>query len=488
MPGNKIQKILIVVFLVSTVVLAVIVTILYAQGNIYQNGQIVTTGTLKIQTDPADVKYNVYFNDKQQSITENQVKNIVEGNYIVKITADGYIDWTKTIPITKGIVSEIDVKLYPSTTSATQVTVTNIDKAFFSKDGSYIYYVVKNSEIGSDEGIWRLPINPSGLFFNQQSQNPVKLSDITPDISSFINAGTYLISESNDNSKILLKNTADKQYFVLNAGGFNNDPLTSIDKLINYPADDIVWFNGNNDVLVSTANVLSDYNLNSGIMTMLKYQPNNPIIFTSNNASVYIYDSTLKILQSYQGQKMVNMNLKNLVLPNNIVSMQLPSANSDVIYFGTSDGNYYYIDIKQLFVKQIENSGGKAISLKELSNDGSSAIFSDTDSIGYVFNAVENIGLNTIETTFTKVTDMQYQSGFIQFSPQSNQIIYFDNTAKSIKAVEPDGTNTVTLLKAPGILPFANLNYKADYLYMVMTEGTTTPKNNIYKVQLDKAN
>lgn len=486
MTGNKILKILLAIFLGSTLILATVVTILFARGGfITDNGLVTNTGILRIQIDPGTVQYIAYINEQPQTVSDKRINNIIAGTYIVKIQAEGYSEWTKSVSISKGLVTDIYVKLYPLTTSTTQVTMTNIDKAFFSRDGSYIYYVVKESEIGSDEGIWRLPISPSGLFFNQQNQNPIKLSEITEQILTFIDNGTYSITESNDNSKIILKDTVGKKYYILNATELNASPLLTLDMLIDFTANDITWFNGNTDVLISTSNIVLNYNLNTGISTLLEYKPTGPVIFSSNNTSALVYDSNLKSLKSFLSQKLTNIELKNMTIPDNVNSIKLSNSNNDIVYLGTTEGTYHYINIKKLFIKEISSLDGKPLVLKELSNDGTAAIFCDSANNCYTFTAKENVGLNTIETVFSFVANVKCQDEYVHFSPQSNQVIYYDSTTKAIKAMEPDGTNTVILVTDTGLMPYANLNYKGDYLYVLITEGTPTPKNNIYKVQLD---
>jgi len=484
MSSNKIQKFLLFFFIILTLVLATFVVILYVNNSkVTDHGIVTNSGIIRITTDPTNVSYNVYLDDKKQNLVDNRINDVTNGQYTIKVQAQNYTDWTKKVIVKNGIVTDLLVKLFPSKLSITQVTQTNIGKAFVSIDGLYIYYVVKSSEFGSDTGIWRVATEQSTSFFTQIDQNPLKLTDMTTQIQSVITGSDYTLTPNIDNTKLLIHDRKNNKFYVLNASDFNST-ITDIGQMVGFVPDNASWMVDGSDLLVSTQNILFDLNINSGTTNLIEYRPNYKIIYANNETSVYVYENSEKALYKYQNQKLTKIDLKNIAITEDVTAITVPGQNSNVLLLKTASG-YYYLNLTRLYIKDILN-GVKNPNLVTTSNDGTSSLFSTDSNLCYIFNAIDNIASNSIETKETKIDEVDCSSaGYVAFAPQSTHLIYLYKIDSSIRSIEPDGSNKSILITDASLQPFANFNRQSDYLFVLMKDdSTSTSKTNLYKVQL----
>jgi hypothetical protein len=484
MATNKILKALLITFIIATLVLATVVTIIVAtDGIVTSNGVVTTKGALRIQTDPDNIKYSIYVNEQKVEVVDKKVEHLDEGEYTIKIQADKYSDWEKKVVIRKNIVSDIFVKLYPKNLDLTQITKSNIDRYFFSSDSNYIYYVISNADFGSDKGIWRIPTQTSSGFFNLSNPNPIKLLNLENELSDIVKNANYEIVASNDNAKILLKDNTNNAVYLLSATELNKAPLTRIDKLLGYTPETIQWFNNSSNLLIANSNILYDYNIANNTSTLISYNPTNKIVFTSNNNNIFVYNSTTKLLYTYQNQKLDAVEIRNVALPNDISEIKLAPSNKNNLYFKSTTQGYYYLNLDKLYLKKIFDFAINDSALKAISSDGSAAIFSINKTDTYTFTAIENPALNQIETKLVKLDKYNLVDGYYKFTPQSTHIIFFDTKDSTIKVIERDGSNLNTLFKESGAQPSANFNAQGDFLYIAIKDNDS--KTNLYKVQLN---
>jgi len=488
MSSNKIQKALLVIFIGLSLVLATVLTILFVRGEITEDGIVTNTGILRIQTDPENITYKVYVDNINKDIADNKVKNLVEGEYIIKIMADGYNDWEKRIIIYNGVVTDIFVKLYSNSLSVNAVTKTNIDKTFMSQDGNYIYYTVTKSEFGNDYGIWRVATNQNTSFFSTTNLEPTKLSDNSEIIRSTFNGNNYRIIPNNENSKIILADYSNNKFHIFNAGEPNKVPILEVTKTLGFIPDSICWLNGGSNILIASKGLLFDLNISTGISTLLLYRPSLNVIYSTNGSSTYVIDNVEKKLYSFKNQRLEAVDLKALSLPENIDIIKVAPQNDDILIIG-SGNNFYYLNLKKLYLKKVfEDLSLTSVQLKSVSNDGTSALFMVGENECYTFNAKENIAFNNMEIGYSILKGINCKTGFIEYAPQSTHLVYFSVLDSTIKTIEPDGANISSIITDVGFKGFANFNSRGDYILILLEDLTipTLPKTNIYRVQLEK--
>jgi hypothetical protein len=488
MTTNKILKGLLVLFVIITVVLATIITILWARGDQFNNdGNLIKTGVLRIQTDPDNIQYFIYINEEKKDITDKRVNNLTAGDYTVRIQADGYTDWEKKVTIQTSIITDIFVKLYPKELALTQITKTNTSNIFFSSEGDYIYYVVDNSEFSTDTGIWRLPINPGNLFINLTGTNPIKIIDMQPEIASAVKSTQYSIIPSPDNSKILFIDRLAKSTYIINTNSSNKTPLTNLEKILEYIPDKISWYNNSSRLILTNKDLLIEYQIDNQISTVISYKPGSTPIYSNNNNLVVVFNPNTKLLQTYQNQHLIDLKLNKLVIPSDIEEITLPNSSSNIIYLKSASQGYYFLNTEKFFIKKIFDTNVSS-NLMLMNNYGNSIILKDANGKYYSFVEFDNPGLNMIETKLHELNDIGFEDGYYKYTPQSTHIVYFDKADQLIKVVEKEGTNKIILLKEKINKTNANFNGSGDSLYLIMNNDQNSPyKSSIYRVKLDQA-
>lgn len=91
---------------VAIFVIATPIAALYALGYKYDihTGQITKTGSLVIRSEPR--KAQVYLNDVlQDKTTDTTIRFLLAGDYVIKVSKDGYQSWTKRLNIKNGLVT-----------------------------------------------------------------------------------------------------------------------------------------------------------------------------------------------------------------------------------------------------------------------------------------------------------------------------------------------------------------------------------------------
>jgi len=479
---------LIPVILLGATVLTIIIT---QGGSVTDQGIVNDTGVLRINTEPTNVSYNIYIDGQLAGNLNNKGINIDAGTHTLRIEAVGMIPWEKKITVTKSVVNEIFAKLFPNNMMLSQVTNTNIDKMFFSQNADYVYYVVKDSEFGSDLGIWKLQLSSNSLFFFGNSTNPTKFSELDKTIVDTLNKGTYSLLPSPDNNKLLLTDKISKTAFIIQRPGTNQTSnIISINDKFGFFPEEINWFNDSNSLVIKDKTTLFEYNLTSNITTLIKYSPLQPLTYGLNNSQVVFFDQTAKMIFIYKNQLAQLLELKNITLPTDISSIYLPSDNNRFMVIKTATG-YRYVDLEKSSLKEIPLTDAQFI---DISPDGLTVLFENKDGSYVTFTVSENLALNSLETKVNKLSiNVNSQTDIIKFAPQSAHLLVFQPVSNIIYSMDKDGANPIKLLESKGIEPFFNFDNTASNLIVLLQDETTSttdqtipPRANIYKVNLVK--
>ncbi|KXK26684.1 MAG: hypothetical protein TR69_WS6001000695 [candidate division WS6 bacterium OLB20] len=450
MSKSKIVTVLVVigVFLLFSGIAAIAI-IISRGGTFTDDGLVLDSGVMRIFTEPDNIQATYYLNDERVDPQDRRVFGIVEGDYKLRIEAEGFATWEKIVRVDSGLVLDVFAKLYPESFSAQQFTNTNVDRAFFSPNGEYVYYFVKESPFGANKGLWKIRLTQGGFIFNSFDSEPEKLSNLSTPLLNTVNGGDYEIVPSIDNNRLLLIDHARDMRFILNTGSFTEAGIVNLDSLLGFKPDNVSWFNGSSSVIVQHEQVLFEYNISSGVSTLITYSPEKPIVYAAGNGAVYIYDHLTQQLEIYQNQSVTPVELENVTLPQVITELHTPLNNERFVMLKSGAGSYYYLDTESSLIRQIQDT---AISFHQFAQDGRSALFTKDKRV-FTYTVREIIARNTIET---KLTDTGFvldsEDDTAGFVPQSTHILHYANGEDhTISIADKDGANHVVLLQNAGI-------------------------------------
>src|SRR3990167_7633036 len=386
--------------------IAVIAIIITRGGLITNEGVVFNSGIIRIITDPQNLVYDTYLNGEKISHPDNQIKSLVSGTYKLRIEVLGYATWEKDLRVNTGIVTDVYAKLYPIKLATSQITKTNVDKAFFSSNGEYVYYVVKDSEFSNEKGIWRLKLNPSEIFLGNNQSLPSKISNILAEFADAINNSFYNILISPDNSKIIFSDISNNKHYLLDVSG-GNELLTSIESKLGFNIDSLSWFNSSNSLIIQNGPLLFEYNLTNNLKVLIKYSPEAPAIYSVNNNQIVYFDEKTTKIMVYKNQTSSPLTVVNITLPEKITSLKLAELVDRFLILGTPNG-YKYLDVEKSLIKDIPNVG----KLYNFSGDGRSALFIDDNFSLTAYTVTELVALNTVDVKVNPVG--------ITLAPQEN--------------------------------------------------------------------
>lgn len=174
------------------------------------------TGLLSANSTPKGA--SVFINDKLTTATDDTL-NLPPGEYKLKIALDGYIPWEKTLKLTPELVTQTNVRLFPSVPNLKPLTFSGALNPTPSPDGQKIAFSVENATTEAKNGLYVLDLQDRTFSFN--SADPVQ---ITRQSGRFDFNRARLIW-SPDSSQILATlnpSQTDEINILLNASGFND--------------------------------------------------------------------------------------------------------------------------------------------------------------------------------------------------------------------------------------------------------------------------
>lgn len=431
---SKFRTIVIVAGIAIIFVLIAALAIIIARGGkLIPGGGFVETGIIKILSKPEDVK--VYVDGEEKTLQDKQIGGLEDKEYLITVTKEGYSTWEKTVKAEPGIVIEIFAQLFPTSLNLTEITKTNIDKVFYSKDGQYAIYVVKDSEIGGNLGIWRHRLSKPTITIIENK--PIKLSNITSLVREIVKTN-YEIELSPDNRFIKIHNIDTNEYFILNAELYN-EPEESLNETLGFVPDKVDWFGNSSSLVISKDSTLFEYSLQEETSSLISLTPGKSPVYSVNNNRVILYNHNKKAFEFYDGERSEALVVENITLPVDIEQIYVSELTQNLLIFETNS-TFYYLNVERSFLTEI----GKDLELIEFSRSGKSALFlKDGDLISYDVNEFISEGrfepkMHTIQINFDKAAQTA------KWSADSEHII--------ISSLSPiaEGIKTITIYDKEG--------------------------------------
>ncbi|MBU0576329.1 PEGA domain-containing protein [Patescibacteria group bacterium] len=130
-----------------------IMAIQYAKGNyrFTQDGFVKESGLLSANSFPNGAQ--VLINDKLVTATDDTLY-LEPDTYRVKIIKDGYAPWEKTLSIEKELVVQTNALLFPSAPSLTPLSFTGAENISPSPDGQKIIYYTQTASADAQNGLY----------------------------------------------------------------------------------------------------------------------------------------------------------------------------------------------------------------------------------------------------------------------------------------------------------------------------------------------
>lgn len=483
---NKFLKIflilLIPIFLFGATVIVIIIT---QGGKVTEQGIVNETGIIRINTDPVNIVFDVYIDDKKVVLQNNSSINIVEGEHKIRIETLDMIPWEKKIIIKKGIVNEVNAKLFSSNLALSKITTSNVDQIFFTNNSEYLFYVVKDSNFPLEKGIWRMQLTTNNFVFFNQEIKPVKFFEITDPQIDLILAGTYEILPTDDGNKVILIDKKNKNYLVIsNQQNLNGNTLNIVDinEKIGFAPDSVEWMNFNNSLLIKEGNSLFDYNVNTGVLNVIRYSKDTQTIYASNNSQLIVFDVNGNSLLSYKNSLLSPIVLPSSLLPIDIKNIYLSKNNNKYLFLETAS-QYKLLDLEKFILTDIAPIG----KIHSIAPDGLGMIIIALDNSLYSYNIKEDLVSSTIAIKVNKLDIALEEGNILKYIPQSSNLLFFEKITSKIFAFDKDGTNKIMLIENPSIINGFDFDNTGRNLFFMLVDEKPTdakPNANIYKINI----
>lgn len=478
---KKIRKILttiFILFVVASFAIVTVIVIIIAQGGKVTPDGIEKTGIIKLNVQP-DKNLKVYVDDKLVSINDSKIENLNTGIHNLRIEKENYTNWTKDVEVEEGIVSEIWAFLFPIELKLKQMTSTGIERAFYSPDGSYVVYIVKNSN-SNNNGIWKLKLTQS--TFGLVENKPEKISSLNSKLTETLNS-EYSVSISPNNERFLLQ--TDKEQLIYTMNG-SDVPINLIEVTnLGLMADKLTWFRQGDSLIAEKNKSIYEYNISDNTTQFIYSFPNSPL-YTVNGRTL-IFNTDHKYY-SYSNKEKTLLDISKTVTlpePSNIWL----SHNSDEILYVKSDEQLYYVNTKKTILPIGE------FDIVEISPNGTAAIIEDNQNKLYVFRS-EYIAPKDSFTTSIKLINETFSSENTSYiwSSDSLQIIENQKTSAGIEGGNTS-SNVITIIDKYGenkhvILKTAHIINNDCYLannsrdFVVLLRDSNNKGNNLYMINL----
>lgn len=479
---KKIKKLLTIIFVLFVIIsftAITVIVIIIAQGGKVTNNGLEKTGIIKITSQPEN-DIDVYVNDKKTSLNDKRIENLDPGTYIIRIEKKDYMTWTKQVEVEKGIVKELFVTLFPNDLELEQMTSINIDRTFFSPDGSYLVYTVKNGS-DSEKGIWKLKLtqNAFGLLENK----PERIISLNEQIQKIL-SGNYSCEISQNNERFLLLPEDQSTQLLLNMNQDNSpDDLTDITN-VGFAAETLTWFEQGDSIILEKDNALYEYVISDNT-TRLIYQFSDTPIYGVNGRTLIFYTNSKYYI--YEQNKKAELSPKG--------RFDLPAADN-IWLSSITDKNLYIKSGETIYYVNLEEGIYKVgdYNMISISPRGNAAIVSSQDNKVYVFGNEYLPAIDEMRTQIVPIKENYNPNDTVySWSPDSTQIIVREiNPEKqenSIILIDNYGVNDYEILKSSQVktTDYYLANDSTDFVILLADSSSENESNttyNLYKIHL----
>lgn len=446
-----------------------------ARGNRFDlsTGQLITTGTIRISSQPEDIK--VYVDEQLVQLNEKRVENIDPGEHQIRITSEGFDSWEGVIDVEAGFINDLAVKLFPTVQNLTRFTDTNVNKAEFDYSRTNVFYSVTESRTGSELGIWRKPLRESFLPIAAQN-TATKLTNFNPE---FISADDHKLIPSRNAERLVLTNQDFSEIHLINT---NTTTVLSEDTMIeiDYPIQAISFID-NNNLLIENENMLLEYNIPSENTNLLYYQPQITPVYYVTDGIIYWLDSSKQNIMSRTGNTTNEIELENITLPANI--NQLHVAHDENLFVLSHDESITYIESTTSYSRTFDNYELVTVSPNGKFTLAQSTVDQLIDVIDTEFSQVLDEAVHDLYQT--ELNKDELDDGNVMWSFGSNYFLFRDNNGNIISTDSRGGNRRVIVTNDDERINGEqySITDNSEALFISLQDGTAQQtKSNIYKL------
>ncbi|KKQ61342.1 MAG: hypothetical protein US81_C0007G0022 [Parcubacteria group bacterium GW2011_GWE2_38_18] len=440
------RRFLYITFILSFLIITPLV-ILYANGYTFSMSKkgIVKTGMLVLNTKPesANIYLNgvpeetflgSYFGKKIKVTTPSKIKNIVPGEYLVRLEIENYWPWEKKLTVHPG-----------GSTFAEDIIL-------FKKDTPQIL-------TADTKDTFQAPNNEFSLAYDGKSVSLVNLENGKSTIITEVSA-TPSITWSPNSTKFILNNTIYDTY--------NQEKRLELDQL-DIKLENVKWNFSQEDIIYyKEKNIIYSLNIANKTRKQLLEQQIAGDYFIKDK---YIFslsrvnnDSSLRVIDLGSSQI-----YKTIKLPNTFNYEFINTENSLVNLFDKDKGILYLIDpfTDYLPIREIINN----IKTAKWVGPGKLLYANDFEVWLYDLGQNKKTILNRLSE---KISDVVWH-------PSNNYIIYStENSINTLELDERDKFRTIELVDGKNINNL-NLNKNGGVLYF---QGNTGLQTGLFRLEI----
>lgn len=474
---RRVRRYLAVTVTLILLLVGTFLALLLVRGNTFSlSGGITETGTIRLEISPTS-NFVVFLDEQRQNVTSNNtVENVKPGEYTLKITKDQYTNWQQPVVVREGLVTDVSVRLFPESLKLTQITKSNISQATYSQSQRYSFFVVKDSPLGGNVGIWRQTLVKSNIPLIEEQ--PVKITNLTEPILNALNNNTLRMLPSNNADRLLLEISGS--YYILDSNRYN-EPTEANQLLLSYRVDDIKWLKDANNLVIKSGNLLIDYEISSKKSTVITFQNDSAPVYTVQQGTIIYYVNNK--LYRYNNGTSQELELENVVLPANIRSI-VGAETNDTNLLLLTESNTYFVYIPGSYLGDL----GK-YSLVSSSPTGRNLIVKDSNNQFQSLQVDISLTRNTVEVD-TKATALPagLNVSSIKWDANSNFFVYRENdVTDKLYTADRRGNNINLVLLSENMTEGSAYTITPDASSLVIlldddTISETERRSNLYEL------
>lgn len=426
------------------------------------------TGVLILESTPKNAQ--IFLNNKQISQkTPAKIKNLLPGDYKIKITKDNYVFWEKKLSIISRQTTWANyITLFYEMPKTENLTTHTLSDFILTPNSDSLFYFV---ETGDDKGIWLLTLkikNKNTKIF-PQAEDLKRLSNFT---NSKLDA--FILSP---NSQKILLHLSSQDYLILN---LTNNQTIYLSDLTSSKIENVKWDYSNSEnvyftneqglfqidlktkntsAVIVAPDILDHETSSSKIFYLAKNSKKNNILLNELESGDQKNHPKPKILNKIQ--KTENMTLKispnsylayldrdrgrlylydgekqKIIAQNSIKDFLWSPKGNKLLYFSDHEIWLYNIQKEEIFRLGYKSNVPNLIT--RLSSEIKNALFFDEEHIAFIQEnkAIKIIELDERDKQNTYEIKANPYQDKIFFNKNKTKIYYIDEDSRNLKAVE----------------------------------------------------
>lgn len=470
----------IIIFVVLFISAVSIVAILIARGYNFTGNEIKESGIINITSMPEDAA--ILINGEEKGNTPKKIE-LIAGRYEINILKDGYKDWKKEIEVEPSIVTDISLTLFPIELHLEQITFTDIDKAFFSNDGSTVLYTVSKKP---NKGIWLSKLEKSIFEISSSQTQKVSELDIIP--QQCLDNKEYIIKTSSDNTKSIIECKLEnyRLFFLLDLQDANA-PLININKEIGFNPNVVNFSFDTNNLFVIDNEIIVNYNTQTNSLSLVsrKKEDHPPHISAFGKDFLlleYSYDNqTLNLFQLTSNLNKTPINLPEELEIDSITKISSCENNENQLALSTLQASYI-LSAKQANSDSLTPFSQSQVDIISWSHNGKSFLFRENNQLKTAVIKVYPDGSLKAEI-YTLLENYNHSQTRTFWTNNSQQILINNLEQNKLYVIDKDGYNQRLLFE--GELTFSDsfrLSENATFLVLLLKDDNGY--SNLYSIKL----